>query len=69
MLATAARRHLEGAAAGRTAVSGLVHAAMVQLDRMIGDPTVGALARTDVDEGGFAEEVSAAVVAASSAPR
>ena len=33
----------------------------MQLDLMIGDPTVGALARTDVQEDGFPGEVSAAV--------
>src|SRR5271157_5083424 len=61
MLATAAERHREGTAAGRTAVHRLVDAAIVQLDLMIGDPNVGTLARTDVDVGGFPEEVSAAI--------
>ena len=61
MLATAAQRHKEGTAAGRTAVSRLVQAALVQLNLMIDDPTVGALARTDVKDDGFPDAVSAAV--------
>ena len=61
MLATAAARHRQGTAAGRTAVSRLVDGAIAQLDLMIGDPTVGALARTDVEQDGFPGEVSAAI--------
>ncbi len=58
MLATAARRHREGTAAGRTAVSGLVQGAIVQLDLIIDDPTLGGLARTDAAVGDFGEEVA-----------
>ncbi len=61
MLATAAQRHREGTAAGRTAVSRLVHGAITQLDLMIGDPSVGAIARSDAGDNSFADEVSAAV--------
>jgi uncharacterized protein (DUF885 family) len=51
MLATAAQRHVEGTAAGRTAVSRLVQSAIAQLDFMIEDPTAGRMAREDVDAG------------------
>ena len=61
MLASAARRQTEGTAAGRTTVHRLVQAALAQLDLMIEDPTLGALARTDVDDGDFGEKVSASV--------
>jgi uncharacterized protein (DUF885 family) len=60
MLATVARRHEEGARAGRTAVSRLVESANAQLDLMIEDPALGAMARTEVD-GAFARAVSVAI--------
>jgi uncharacterized protein (DUF885 family) len=60
MLATVARRHEEGARAGRTAVSRLVESAHAQLDLMIEDPALGAIARTEAD-GAFAEAVSVAI--------
>jgi len=59
MVATAAQRHNEGTAAGRTAVARLVEAAIAQLDLLVEDPTVGAIVRPDVDDEAFAREVSA----------
>jgi uncharacterized protein (DUF885 family) len=61
MLATAAQRHRAGTAAGRTAVARLVESAIAQLDLMIGDPTVGAIARPDVDDHNFTKELSGAI--------
>jgi uncharacterized protein (DUF885 family) len=61
MLTTAAQRHREGSAAGRTAVARLVEAAIAQLDLMIGDPTVGAIARPDVNDRNFTKELSGAI--------
>jgi len=58
MLTAAAQRHREGTAAGRTAVARLVRSAVAQLDLMIADPTVGAIARPDVDDATFAGELS-----------
>ena len=58
LLRTAARRQRDGTAAGRTAVARLVQSAIAQLDLMIADPTVGALARTDVDDEAFSRDVS-----------
>ncbi len=60
MLATVARRQEDGARQGRTSVSRLVAAAIAQLDLMLEDPTVGGIARSDVD-GAFAEAVSTAL--------
>ena len=59
MLATAARRHRDGTAAGRTAVARLVQSAIAQLDLLIADPTVGAITRPDMDDETFRLEVSA----------
>ena len=56
MLATVAQRHEEGARQGRTAVARLVEAAIAQLDLIIEDPTVGAMARTEPDAA-FARDV------------
>ena len=39
----------------------LVDSAIAQLDLMIDDPTVGAIARPDVDDQDFAKEVSGAI--------
>jgi uncharacterized protein (DUF885 family) len=50
LLRTTAQRQRDGTAAGRTAVVRLVQSAIAQLELMIADPTVGALARTDVDD-------------------
>jgi len=61
MLATAAQRHRAGSAVGRTAVARLVEAAIAQLDLMIGDPNVGAIARPDVDDHNFTKELSGAI--------
>ncbi len=60
MVATAAQRHKEGTAAGRTAVARLVESAIAQLDLLVEDPTVGAILRPDSDDEAFAREVSAA---------
>jgi uncharacterized protein (DUF885 family) len=60
MLATVAQRHGDGARQGRTAVARLVEAAIAQLDMMLQDPTVGALARSDMDSA-YAETVSVAL--------
>jgi len=60
MVTTAAQRHNEGTAAGRTAVARLVEAAIAQLDLLVEDPTVGAILRPDLDDEAFAREVSAA---------
>jgi uncharacterized protein (DUF885 family) len=60
MLATAAQRHEDGARQGRTAVRRLVEAAIVQLDLVVADPTMGAMVRTDHDAA-FADAVTAAV--------
>src|SRR5580700_5292542 len=60
-LATAAQRHRAGTQAGRTAVARLVQAAIVQLDHLVQDPTVGAIIRPDTDDAAFAREVRAAV--------
>jgi uncharacterized protein (DUF885 family) len=60
MLATAAQRHEEGARQGRTAVARLVEAAIAQLDLIIEDPTLGAMARSESDAA-FARDVSAAI--------
>ena len=58
LLRTTAQRQRDGTAAGRTAVARLVLSAMAQLDLMIADPTVGALARTDADDETFARAVT-----------
>ena len=58
LLRTAAQRQRDGTAAGRTAVVRLVQSAIAQLDLMIADPTVGDLARTDVDDETFARDVT-----------
>ncbi len=61
VLATAAERQRQGSAAGRTAVARLVHAALAQLDLLIADPTVGAIARSGEGGATFAAEVAAAI--------
>ena len=61
LLTTVAGRHREGTAAGRTAVARLVQSAIAQLDLVVADPTVGAVARPDVDAKKFAGEISSAV--------
>src|ERR1700722_9676000 len=60
MLSTVVQRHEDGARHGRTAVRRLVEAAMAQLDRMIADPTMGAMVRTD-QGAAFADAVAVAV--------
>jgi uncharacterized protein (DUF885 family) len=60
MLTTVAQRHAEGARAGRTPVARLVRSAIAQLDLVIEDPTVGAMARTDADHA-FAQAVAVAI--------
>ncbi len=60
MLATVAHRHEEGARAGRTPVARLVEAAIAQLDLMIKDPTLGAMARTE-PHGSFSTAVAVAI--------
>ncbi len=61
LLATAARRHVEGTGAGRTAVARLVESAIAQLDFMIKDPTAGGMVREDVeaDEKEFLTDLAA----------
>ena len=51
-LSTAAQRHEEGARQGRTAVARLVEAAVSQLDLMVDDPSLGAMARMASDADG-----------------
>ena len=60
MFTAAAQRHVEGARAGRSPVARLVTSAIAQLDLMMEDPTVGALARTDADDA-FTKAVAGAV--------
>jgi uncharacterized protein (DUF885 family) len=60
MLSTVVQRHEDGARHGRTAVRRLVEAAMAQLDRMIADPTMGAMVRTD-QSAAFVDAVAIAV--------
>ena len=61
MLETAARRHEEGTAAGRTAVARLVESAIAQLDLLIADPTVGGFTRPDSADGEFGHELATIV--------
>ncbi len=58
MLETAAQRHREGTADGRTAVARLVESAVAQLDLMLEDPALGGLARPDQDGTPFSAELS-----------
>jgi uncharacterized protein (DUF885 family) len=60
MLATVAQRYEEGARAGRTPVARLVESAIAQLDLMIKDPTLGAMARSE-PHGAFANAIAAAI--------
>jgi uncharacterized protein (DUF885 family) len=60
MLATVAQRHEEGARAGRTPVARLVESAIAQLDLMIKDPTLGAMARSE-PHGAFANAIAVAI--------
>ncbi len=60
LFATVAQRHAEGARAGRTPVARLVESAIAQLDLMMEDPTVGAMARTDADDA-FTQAVAVAI--------
>jgi uncharacterized protein (DUF885 family) len=61
MLDTAADRHREGTAAGRTAVARLVESAAAQLDLLLADPTLGGVTRPDHDDAAFTAEVSTAL--------
>jgi uncharacterized protein (DUF885 family) len=61
MLETAALRHREGTAAGRTAVARLVESAIAQLDLLIGDPVVGGMAQPGSADEGFERDVSTAI--------
>jgi len=61
VLATAADRQREGSAARRTAVARLVHSTLAQLDLLIADPTVGAIARGGEGGATFSSEVAAAI--------
>ncbi len=61
MLATAAGRHREGTAAGRTAVARLVRSAIAQLDLLVSDPSAGGLTRPDQDDGAFGPAARSAV--------
>ena len=61
MLTTAAGRHRDGTAAGRTAVVRLVRSAIAQLDLMVSDPSAGDLARPDEDDPAFGPAVRTAI--------
>ncbi len=54
LLETAAQRHRDGAAAGRTAVARLVESAIAQLDVLLEDPALGGIARPDQEDETFA---------------
>ena len=68
MLETAAERHREGTAAGRTAVARLVESAIAQLDLMLEDPALGGIARPDQD-GDPSRPISRVPSTSTSAPR
>jgi uncharacterized protein (DUF885 family) len=61
LLRTAAARHREGTRAGRTAVARLVRSAIIQLDHLLDDPTLGGIARTDLGDDSFAVALSGAI--------
>jgi uncharacterized protein (DUF885 family) len=58
LLETAAQRHRDGAAAGRTAVARLVDSAIAQLDVMLEDPALGGIARPGQDDVTFAASLA-----------
>ncbi len=58
VLATAAVRHREGRAAGRTPVARLVRSAVAQIGLLVEDPAVGAIARADGGDDSFIRQVS-----------
>jgi uncharacterized protein (DUF885 family) len=61
LLETAAQRHRDGAATGRTAVARLVDSAITQLDMLLEDPSLGGIARPDQDDVPFAESLAQVV--------
>ncbi len=61
LLETAAQRHRDGSAAGRTAVARLVESAIAQLDVLLEDPAVGGIARPDQGDATFAASLAQAV--------
>ena len=61
VLATAAQRHREGSAAGRTAVARLVQSAIAQLDLLVEDPAVGAIVRSEGGDDSFTERAAGEV--------
>jgi uncharacterized protein (DUF885 family) len=61
LLETAAQRHRDGAAVGRTAVARLVDSAITQLDMLLEDPSLGGIARPDQDDVPFAESLAEVV--------
>jgi uncharacterized protein (DUF885 family) len=61
LLETAAQRHRDGAATGRTAVARLVDSAITQLDMLLEDPSLGGIARPDQDDVPFAESLAEVV--------
>jgi uncharacterized protein (DUF885 family) len=61
LLQTAAARHREGTAAGRSAVARLVESAVAQLDLLMKDPALGAVIRSDHDDAGFVDAARSAV--------
>ncbi len=61
LLETAAQRHRDGAAGGRTAVARLVDSAVAQLDVMLEDPALGGIARPDQDDVTFAASLAQVV--------
>ncbi len=58
LLESAAQRHRDGSAAGRTAVARLVESAIAQLDVLLEDPALGGIARPDQEDETFAESRS-----------
>ncbi len=61
MLETAAERHREGTAAGRTAVARLVESAAAQIDMLLEDQALGGIARPDQDDPTFSETLAEVV--------
>jgi uncharacterized protein (DUF885 family) len=61
LLVAAGDRHTSGARAGRTAVARLVESAVAQLDLLIGDPDLGGVGRTDVEDDHFRRSVAEAI--------
>ena len=61
LLETAAGRHREGTAAGRTAVARLVESAAAQIDMLLEDPALGGIARPDQEDPAFSQGLAEVV--------